>query len=173
MYSLVKILVAIGGSASISFGVWYFFVPAIWKWYFIYLVCGYKFRKRVQTAKMRTKRPPEMEDAFLFSGAAGYILKCIQLCATSLAVKQKLEKLCNDLSEGQIITSQAPHLQISDLLDYLRFASRNGHFALIQGLNPGEMRWLFGHNMLMVCESGCRCHFILKEIVKYLHDYLL
>jgi hypothetical protein len=33
MYSLVKILVTIGSSASIGFGVWHFFVPAAWKWY--------------------------------------------------------------------------------------------------------------------------------------------
>jgi hypothetical protein len=33
MYALVKILVAIGSSASIGFGIWHFFVPTIWKWY--------------------------------------------------------------------------------------------------------------------------------------------
>lgn len=33
MYTLVRILVTIGSSASISFGVWHFFVPTIWKWY--------------------------------------------------------------------------------------------------------------------------------------------
>ncbi|WKZ35067.1 MAG: hypothetical protein QY332_15745 [Anaerolineales bacterium] len=31
--SLVKILVMIGSSASIGFGVWHFFVPQAWKWY--------------------------------------------------------------------------------------------------------------------------------------------
>jgi hypothetical protein len=31
--SLVKILVMIGNSASIGFGVWHFFVPQAWKWY--------------------------------------------------------------------------------------------------------------------------------------------
>jgi len=30
---LVKILVTIGSIASISFGVWHFFVPKAWKWY--------------------------------------------------------------------------------------------------------------------------------------------
>jgi hypothetical protein len=30
---LVKILVMIGSSASIGFGVWHFFVPKAWKWY--------------------------------------------------------------------------------------------------------------------------------------------
>ena len=30
---LVKILVMIGSSASIGFGVWHFFVPNAWKWY--------------------------------------------------------------------------------------------------------------------------------------------
>ena len=30
---LVKILVTIGSSASIGFGVWHFFVPKAWKWY--------------------------------------------------------------------------------------------------------------------------------------------
>jgi hypothetical protein len=30
---LVKILVTIGSSASIGFGVWHFFVPQAWKWY--------------------------------------------------------------------------------------------------------------------------------------------
>lgn len=30
---LVRILVTIGSSASIGFGVWHFFVPAAWKWY--------------------------------------------------------------------------------------------------------------------------------------------
>jgi hypothetical protein len=30
---LVKILVMIGSSASIGFGVWHFFVPEAWKWY--------------------------------------------------------------------------------------------------------------------------------------------
>ena len=33
MYSLVKIVVTIGSSASIGFGVWHFFVPKAWKWY--------------------------------------------------------------------------------------------------------------------------------------------
>jgi len=33
MNQLVKILVMIGSSASIGFGVWHFFVPAAWKWY--------------------------------------------------------------------------------------------------------------------------------------------
>ena len=31
--SLVKILVMIGSSASIGFGIWHFFVPTVWKWY--------------------------------------------------------------------------------------------------------------------------------------------
>src|SRR3990172_7987394 len=31
--SLVKILVMIGSSASIGFGIWHFFVPQTWKWY--------------------------------------------------------------------------------------------------------------------------------------------
>lgn len=30
---LVKILIAIGSSASIGFGTWHFFVPKIWRWY--------------------------------------------------------------------------------------------------------------------------------------------
>lgn len=30
---LVKILVTIGSTASIGFGVWHFFVPEMWKWY--------------------------------------------------------------------------------------------------------------------------------------------
>lgn len=30
---LIKILVTIGSSASIAFGVWHFFVPGLWKWY--------------------------------------------------------------------------------------------------------------------------------------------
>jgi hypothetical protein len=30
---LVKVLVAIGSSASIGFGMWHFFVPKAWKWY--------------------------------------------------------------------------------------------------------------------------------------------
>jgi hypothetical protein len=30
---LVKILVTIGSSASIGFGIWHFFVPEAWKWY--------------------------------------------------------------------------------------------------------------------------------------------
>jgi hypothetical protein len=30
---LVKILVIIGSSASIGFGIWHFFVPTAWKWY--------------------------------------------------------------------------------------------------------------------------------------------
>jgi hypothetical protein len=30
---LVKILVVVGSSASIGFGIWHFFVPYAWKWY--------------------------------------------------------------------------------------------------------------------------------------------
>lgn len=30
---LTKILVTIGSSASIGFGIWHFFVPTLWKWY--------------------------------------------------------------------------------------------------------------------------------------------
>jgi hypothetical protein len=30
---LVKVLVTIGSSASIGFGIWHFFVPKVWKWY--------------------------------------------------------------------------------------------------------------------------------------------
>jgi hypothetical protein len=33
MNLLVKILVMIGSSASIGFGIWHFFVPNAWKWY--------------------------------------------------------------------------------------------------------------------------------------------
>ncbi|MDO9100089.1 MAG: hypothetical protein Q7V53_05005 [Caldisericota bacterium] len=33
MSLLVRILVTIGSSASIGFGVWHFFVPTAWKWY--------------------------------------------------------------------------------------------------------------------------------------------
>lgn len=33
MNYLVKILVTIGSSASIGFGIWHFFVPGLWKWY--------------------------------------------------------------------------------------------------------------------------------------------
>ncbi|NOT03113.1 MAG: hypothetical protein HOP27_00785 [Anaerolineales bacterium] len=33
MNLLVKVLVMIGSSASIGFGVWHFFVPKAWKWY--------------------------------------------------------------------------------------------------------------------------------------------
>ena len=33
MSLLVKILVVIGSSASIGFGIWHFFVPTTWKWY--------------------------------------------------------------------------------------------------------------------------------------------
>jgi hypothetical protein len=33
MNLLIRILVTIGSSASIGFGAWHFFVPAIWKWY--------------------------------------------------------------------------------------------------------------------------------------------
>ena len=33
MNLLVKILVMVGSSASIGFGVWHFFVPTVWKWY--------------------------------------------------------------------------------------------------------------------------------------------
>jgi hypothetical protein len=30
---LAKVLVTIGSSASIGFGIWHFFVPKVWKWY--------------------------------------------------------------------------------------------------------------------------------------------
>lgn len=33
MNLLVKILVMVGSSASIGFGIWHFFVPKAWKWY--------------------------------------------------------------------------------------------------------------------------------------------
>lgn len=33
MYSLVRVLVTIGSSASIGFGIWHFFVPKAWNWY--------------------------------------------------------------------------------------------------------------------------------------------
>jgi hypothetical protein len=33
MNVLTKILVAIGSSASIGFGIWHFFVPQTWKWF--------------------------------------------------------------------------------------------------------------------------------------------
>lgn len=33
MNILVKILVMVGSSASIGFGIWHFFVPYVWKWY--------------------------------------------------------------------------------------------------------------------------------------------
>ncbi|MBA4374852.1 MAG: hypothetical protein C0401_01585 [Anaerolinea sp.] len=33
MILLVKILVGIGSSVSIGFGIWHFFVPKAWKWY--------------------------------------------------------------------------------------------------------------------------------------------
>jgi hypothetical protein len=33
MNLLVKVLVTIGSSASIGFGIWHFFVPRAWKWY--------------------------------------------------------------------------------------------------------------------------------------------
>jgi hypothetical protein len=33
MNSLVKILVTIGSTASIGFGIWHFFVPKVWNWY--------------------------------------------------------------------------------------------------------------------------------------------
>jgi len=33
MDQLVKILVTVGGSSSIGFGIWHFFVPKAWKWY--------------------------------------------------------------------------------------------------------------------------------------------
>ena len=33
MNPLVKVLVTIGSSASIAFGIWHFFVPRVWKWY--------------------------------------------------------------------------------------------------------------------------------------------
>jgi hypothetical protein len=31
--SFIKILVAIGITASIGFGIWHFFVPKVWNWY--------------------------------------------------------------------------------------------------------------------------------------------
>ena len=33
MNQLVRVLVIFGSSISISFGVWHFFVPQVWKWY--------------------------------------------------------------------------------------------------------------------------------------------
>lgn len=33
MNPLVRLLVTIGSAATIGFGVWHFFVPAIWRWY--------------------------------------------------------------------------------------------------------------------------------------------
>jgi hypothetical protein len=33
MNYFVKILITIGSSTSIAFGVWHFFVPSVWKWY--------------------------------------------------------------------------------------------------------------------------------------------
>lgn len=33
MYSLVQVLVTIGSSASIAFGIWHFFVPTAWNWF--------------------------------------------------------------------------------------------------------------------------------------------
>jgi hypothetical protein len=33
MNLLIKILVMVGSSASIGFGIWHFFVPKTWKWY--------------------------------------------------------------------------------------------------------------------------------------------
>lgn len=33
MNLLVKMLVTMGSTASIGFGIWHFFVPTIWKWY--------------------------------------------------------------------------------------------------------------------------------------------
>ena len=33
MNLFVKVLVTIGGSASIGFGIWHFFVPKVWNWY--------------------------------------------------------------------------------------------------------------------------------------------
>ncbi len=33
MNLLVKVLVTIGSSASVGFGMWHFFVPKAWKWY--------------------------------------------------------------------------------------------------------------------------------------------
>ena len=33
MNLLIKILVILGSSASIGFGIWHFFVPRAWKWY--------------------------------------------------------------------------------------------------------------------------------------------
>ena len=33
MNLIVKVLVTIGSSASIGFGIWHFFVPKAWKWY--------------------------------------------------------------------------------------------------------------------------------------------
>lgn len=33
MNQFVKVLVTVGSSASIGFGIWHFFVPKVWKWY--------------------------------------------------------------------------------------------------------------------------------------------
>ena len=33
MNQFVKVLVTVGSSASIGFGIWHFFVPKAWKWY--------------------------------------------------------------------------------------------------------------------------------------------
>jgi hypothetical protein len=33
MYSLVKLLVTVGSTASIGFGIWHLFVPKAWNWY--------------------------------------------------------------------------------------------------------------------------------------------
>ncbi len=33
MTQIIKILVIVGSSASICFGIWHFFVPRIWNWY--------------------------------------------------------------------------------------------------------------------------------------------
>jgi hypothetical protein len=33
MTSIVKVLMTIGSSASIAFGIWHFFVPELWNWY--------------------------------------------------------------------------------------------------------------------------------------------
>ncbi len=33
MYTLVRILVMLGSTASIGFGIWHFFVPRAWNWY--------------------------------------------------------------------------------------------------------------------------------------------
>jgi hypothetical protein len=33
MNLLIKVLVILGSSVSIGFGIWHFFVPTVWKWY--------------------------------------------------------------------------------------------------------------------------------------------